>query len=48
MNFIDLALKLLQTLVDLDYPNYGVIIVNNVSTDGSYNVIKDFFREEEV
>jgi len=42
MNFINLALRSLQALADLDYPNYEVIVVDNGSTDGSYNIIKSF------
>ncbi len=42
MNFIDIALESLQAIADLDYPNYEVIIVDNASTDKSFDVIKSF------
>jgi GT2 family glycosyltransferase len=42
MNFIDIALGSLQAIADLDYPNYEVIIVDNASTDKSFDVIKSF------
>jgi len=38
--FINLALKSLESLFELDYPSYEVVIVDNCSTDGSFEEIK--------
>jgi len=40
--FLSLALRSLKSLFDLDYDNYEIIIVDNASTDGSFEAIKDF------
>jgi len=42
MSFIDVVLESLQAISDLDYPNFEVIVVDNASTDGSYDVIRGF------
>ncbi|MEM2262433.1 MAG: glycosyltransferase family 2 protein [Ignisphaera sp.] len=42
MENIRLVLESLQGIKDLDYPNYELICVDNCSTDGSYQVIKEF------
>jgi len=40
--FMSLALHSLKSLFDLDYDTYEIIIVDNASTDGSFEAIKDF------
>jgi glycosyltransferase involved in cell wall biosynthesis len=40
--FLDLALRSLKSLFELGYDNYEVIIVDNGSIGGSFEVIKGF------
>ena len=40
MEFINIVKESLLALNDLDYDNYEVIIVDNASTDGSYEIVK--------
>jgi len=42
MSFIDVVLESIQAIADLDYPNFEVIVVDNASTDGSYDIIRGF------
>ena len=42
MGFIDIALASLKSLAELDYPAYEVIIVDNHSTDGSFERVKQY------
>ena len=44
--FINIALKSLQSIVELDYPRFEVIIVDNASIDGSFNIIMNFVKEK--
>ena len=37
---VDIVLESLYSVFELDYPNYEIIIVDNGSTDGSFNMIK--------
>lgn len=43
--FIDVALESLQGVLDLDYSNYELIVVDNCSTDRSFNVIRGFIEK---
>ena len=40
MGIMDVVKESLNGIKDLDYPRYEVIIVDNGSTDGSFNAIK--------
>ncbi|MDM7275025.1 MAG: glycosyltransferase family 2 protein [Thermoprotei archaeon] len=42
MNIIDLVLSSLVNIRNLDYDNYDLIIVDNASTDGSFQMVKSF------
>lgn len=44
MHVIDYIKSSLESLMQLDYPNYELIVVDNGSTDGSRDVIKEFLE----
>jgi len=44
-DFIDLALRSLDVIAQLNYDNYELIVVDNGSSDWSYEVIKSRVRE---
>jgi GT2 family glycosyltransferase len=48
LSFINLALESLQAIRDLDYPNYELIVVDNGSVDGSFEIIKKFVNENSI
>jgi GT2 family glycosyltransferase len=41
-NFLGLALRSLKSLLQLDYDDYEVVIVDNASNDGSFEAVKKF------
>lgn len=41
----DLVLESLESVYGLDYPSYRVIVIDNGSTDGSYETIKSFVEK---
>jgi len=36
LGFMDIALKSIESVLNLDFDNYEVIIVDNASSDGSF------------
>ncbi len=44
MAFKDLVLESLESVCKLEYPNFEIIIVDNGSSDGSYELIKNFLK----
>ncbi len=45
MAFKDLVLESLKSILRLEYPNFEVIIVDNGSSDGSYELIKSLLKD---
>jgi GT2 family glycosyltransferase len=45
MRFIDIVLKSIGSVLNLNFDGYEVIIVDNASTDGSFEVIKKYVEE---
>ena len=45
-SFINVVLESLQGVLDLDYSNYELVIVDNGSMDGSFKVVKDFVEKK--
>lgn len=43
-DFIDLVIESLKAVKNLDYANYELILVDNGSSDGSFETIKDFIK----
>jgi glycosyltransferase involved in cell wall biosynthesis len=44
-SFIDIALKSIESVLSLDFDDYGVIVVDNASGDGSFERIRKFVEE---
>jgi len=42
LGFMDIALKSIESVLNLDFDDYEVIIVDNASSDGSFEKIKEF------
>jgi GT2 family glycosyltransferase len=46
--FIDLTLESLEAVENLDYPNYELIMVDNGSNDGSYELLRGFLEKSRI
>ena len=46
MGFIDIALRSIESALRLDFDDYGVIVVDNASGDGSFERIRRFVEEK--
>jgi len=46
LGFMDIALKSIESVLSLDFDNYEVIIVDNASSDGSFEKIKEFIKDK--
>jgi GT2 family glycosyltransferase len=44
--FIDIALRSIESALRLDFDDYEVVIVDNASSDGSFDVIRKFVEEK--
>ena len=45
-SFIDIALRSIGSALSLDFDDYEVIVVDNASGDGSFDVIRKFIEEK--
>nr|WP_243665827.1 glycosyltransferase family 2 protein [Vulcanisaeta sp. JCM 16159] len=45
MGFIDIVLRSLESFLNLDFDDYELIVVDNASTDGSFERIRRFVEE---
>jgi GT2 family glycosyltransferase len=45
LNFMDIALKSIESVLSLDFDGYEVVIVDNASSDGSFERIRRFVEE---
>ena len=48
MPIIDVVLHSLSAVNELDYPNLELVVIDNGSTDGSFNVIRSFLKKMKV
>jgi GT2 family glycosyltransferase len=44
MGIMDIVLRSLKSILKLEYPDYEVIVVDNASSDGSFEKIRDLIR----
>jgi glycosyltransferase involved in cell wall biosynthesis len=44
--FIDIALRSIESALSLDFDDYEVIIIDNASSDGSFERIRRFVEEK--
>jgi GT2 family glycosyltransferase len=44
MSIMDIVLRSLKSILELEYPDYEVIVVDNASSDGSFEKIRDLVR----
>jgi glycosyltransferase involved in cell wall biosynthesis len=44
MSIMDIALRSLKSILELEYPDYEVIVVDNASNDGSFEKIRDLVK----
>jgi GT2 family glycosyltransferase len=44
MGIMDIVLRSLKSILELEYPDYEVIVVDNASNDGSFEKIRDLVR----
>jgi glycosyltransferase involved in cell wall biosynthesis len=45
---IDIVKFSLESCLNLDYPNYEVIVVDNGSTDGSFETVKEIAEKKTI
>jgi glycosyltransferase involved in cell wall biosynthesis len=46
LGFIDIALRSIESALRLDFDDYEVIVVDNASSDGSFERIRRFVEEK--
>ena len=46
LGFMDIALKSIESVLNLDFNDYEVVIVDNASSDGSFERIRKFVEEK--
>ena len=44
MDIMDIVLRSLKSILELEYPDYEVIVVDNASSDGSFERIRDLVK----
>ncbi len=44
MRIMDIVLRSLKSVLELEYPDYEVIVVDNASSDGSFERIRDLVK----
>ena len=46
LSLMDIALKSIESVLNLDFDDYEVVIVDNASSDGSFERIRKFVEEK--